>query len=137
MDRVLLVFGAITIAAALAALLGRKPGAPAGNTQHVPTLVDRGDFRRPKAPWLVAVFTAATCNTCAGVWERAQLLESSEVTVTQVEVEQSKAIHDRYRIDSVPTLVIADVDGLVKRAFLGPVTAAELWAAMADAREPS
>ena len=30
----------------------------------------------------------------------------------------------------------ADADGTVKRAFLGPVTATDLWAAMAEEREP-
>lgn len=36
----------------------------------------------------------------------------------------------------MPTLVVADADGAVKRGFLGPVTATDLWAAVADEREP-
>ncbi|MEM9467129.1 MAG: thioredoxin domain-containing protein [Actinomycetota bacterium] len=136
MDRVLLVLGAVLIAGVVAAVLGRKPGAPASNTHHVPNLLDRADFVRPEADWLVAVFTSATCNTCEGVWERAELLASDMVAAQRIDYQEEAALHERYRIDGVPTLVIADGDGTVKRAFLGPVTATDLWAAMAEEREP-
>ncbi len=136
MDRVLLVLGAVAIAGVVALVLGRKPGAPASNTHHVPNLLDRRDFDRPDAEWLVAVFTSATCNTCEGVWERAELLVSNAVAAQRIDYQDDRALHERYRIDGVPTLVIADGDGTVKRAFLGPVTATDLWAAMAEEREP-
>jgi hypothetical protein len=136
MDRVLLVLGGIAIAGAVAALLGRKTAAPAANTHHIPRQLRRLDFPRPEAPWLVAVFTSATCDTCGGVWERAQHLESDQVAVTEIEVGVDKKLHDRYKIDAVPTLVICDADGEVKRAFLGPTTSTDLWAAVAEVREP-
>lgn len=136
MDRVLLVLGGIAVAGAVVALLGRRTDAPAANTTHIPRHLDRTDFARPDAPWLVAVFTSATCSTCAGVWDRARHLESDAVAVTEVEVGRDPALHQRYRIDGVPTLVMADATGTVHRAFLGPVTTADLWAAMAEAREP-
>ena len=136
MDRVLLVLGAVAIAGVVAMLLGRKPGAPASNTHHVPNLLDRDDFVRPDAPWLVAVFTSSTCDTCAGVWERADLLTSDEVATQRIDYQDDRKLHERYNIDGVPTLVVADADGTVKRAFLGPVTATDLWAAVADEREP-
>ena len=136
MDRVLLVLGGIAIAGVVAALIGRRTAPPAANTHHVPTQLDRADFPRPDAPWLVAVFTSATCDSCAGVWDRARHLESDQVAVVELEVSAEKALHDRYKIDGVPTLVITDVTGEVKRAFLGPTTATDLWAAMADVREP-
>ena len=136
MDRVLLVLGAVLIAGIVALVLGRKPGAPASNTHHVPNLLDRSDFVRPDAEWLVAVFTSSTCATCAGVWERADLLTSDAVATQRIDYQDDTALHERYRIDGVPTLVIADADGTVKRAFLGPVTATDLWAAMAEEREP-
>jgi len=136
MDRVLLVFGAVAIAATAAALLGRRPGPPASNTHHVPNLLDRRDFTRPDAPWLVVVFSSSTCDACAGVWERAELLHSTEVATQRVDFERDPALHRRYRIDGVPTLVITDRDGVVKRGFLGPMTSTDLWAAMAEEREP-
>ncbi len=134
MDRVLLVIGAVAVAGAVATMLGRRTAAPAANTHHVPRQLDRSDFTRPDAPWLVVVFTAATCDTCAGVWERAAVLESSHVAVQEAESTRDAALHDRYRIDGVPTLVVADETGVVHRAFLGPVTATDLWAAVAEAR---
>ena len=136
MDRVLLVLGAILIAGVVALVLGRKPDAPASNTNHVPSILDRNDFVRPTAEWLVAVFTSSTCNTCEGVWERAELLGSDAVATQRIDYQDDTSLHERYRIDGVPTLVIADRDGTVKRAFLGPVTATDLWAAMAEEREP-
>ena len=136
MDRVLLVLGGVAIAGLVAAIVGRRSAAPAANTHHIPRQLDRADLPHPEVPWLVAIFTSATCDTCAGVWERAQHLASDQVSVVELEVGVEKAIHERYKIDGVPTLVIADANGEVKRAFLGPTTTTDLWAAMADAREP-
>ena len=45
-------------------------------------------------------------------------------------------LHQRYEIDAVPTTVIADENGVVKRGFIGPVTATDLWAGLAEVREP-
>ena len=136
MSSALLVIGGVAVALLVAMVLGRKPGAPASNTHHVPNLLDRNDFVRPEAPWLVAVFTSSTCDTCAGVWERAELLTSDQVATQRIDFQTDKALHERYNIDGVPTLVGADADGAVKRGFLGPVTATDLWAAVADEREP-
>jgi hypothetical protein len=135
MDRLLLVLGAVTIAGAVGSLLGRRPGAPAANTHNVPVLLDRNDFDRPEAAWLVAVFTSSTCNTCAGVWERAEVLASDHVVVQRLDYQTEKRLHDRYNIDGVPTVAIADQDGTVVRGFLGPLTASDLWAALAEARD--
>ncbi|GJM39008.1 MAG: hypothetical protein DHS20C19_23750 [Acidimicrobiales bacterium] len=136
MDRFLLVLGGVAIAGLVVALVGRRTAAPAANTHHIPSHLDRADFPRPDAAWLVAVFTSATCDTCAGVWDRARHLGSDHVAVVELEVGEAKNIHEKYKIDGVPTLVIADTAGAVQRAFLGPTTATDLWAAMADVREP-
>ncbi len=135
MDRAILVLGAVAIAGVVAAFLGRRTAPPAANTHHIPRQLHRSDFAGPDVPWLVVVFTSATCSTCAGVLERAQLLASSEVAVQEVEVNADAELHERYRIDGVPTLVVADGSGAVVESFLGPVTSADLWAAVALARE--
>jgi len=114
---------------------GRRP-APTVVPGELPRTFDRSDFARPEAPWLVAVFTSATCGTCAGVWERAQPLESDAVAVAELELVEAKHLHERYGIEAVPTTVIVDAEGVVQRSFLGPVTATDLWAAVAEAREP-
>ena len=136
MDRVLLVVGALAIAGAFAALLGRRTAAPSSNTHHVPSVLDRRDFERPDAPWLVAVFTSSTCDICSAVADKARVLESADVAVQEVEFTADRALHQRYGIDAVPAVVIAGADGATRQSFLGPVNATDLWAAMAEVREP-
>jgi hypothetical protein len=115
----------------------RRPAdAPVRTGYAVPTQVARADFVRPEAPWLVVVFTSSTCTSCAGVWERAQPLASEAVAVQEVEVVAHKDLHDRYGIEAVPAALVVDAEGVVVRSFLGPVTATDLWAAVAEAREP-
>jgi hypothetical protein len=45
-------------------------------------------------------------------------------------------MHARYKIEAVPALVVADAAGVVKAGFLGPIKAQDLWAAVAECREP-
>jgi len=35
----------------------------------------------------------------------------------------------------VPSVIVADRDGVVRASFVGPVTAADLWAAVAEVRD--
>jgi len=137
-ERIVLASGLAVVALVVAALLQRRqrPDAPARTGYGLPLQLDRADFTRPEAPWLVAVFTSATCNSCRGVWERAQPLESPSVAVQQLEHQAERVLHDRYEIDAVPTTLVVDADGVVAASFLGPVTATDLWAAVAEAREP-
>lgn len=114
----------------------RRPDPPVRTGWTVPDQLDRADFVRPDAPWLVAVFTSATCTTCRDIMGKAAVLESGEVAVQEAEFVRDRALHDRYGIDAVPTLLIADAQGVVRRSFLGPTTAPHLWAAVAELREP-
>ena len=135
MSSALLVIGGVAVALLVAMVLGRKPEhlPPTPITSPTCSTATTSCGRRH---WLVAVFTSSTCDTCAGVWERAELLTSDQVATQRVDFQTDKALHERYNIDGVPTLVVADADGAVKRGFLGPVTATDLWAAVADEREP-
>ena len=131
-----LVLAAVAIGVAVVLERRRRPPAPTNAGHMLPDQLDRGDFARSEAPWLVAVFTSATCNTCAGVWDKARLLESDGVAVQQVEVSAARDLHDRYRITAVPAVVVADAAGVVRSTFLGPITATDLWATVAELREP-
>ena len=126
------------VALGVAAVIQRRqrPDAPVRTGYAVPAQVDRNDFPRPEAPWLVAVFTSASCNTCAGVWERAQPLESDMVAVAELELTAARPLHERYAIEAVPTTLVVDSEGVVAASFIGPITAADLWAAVAETREP-
>jgi hypothetical protein len=130
------VLAAAVLLVAAVAQRRRRPDAPARTGYSAPQQLDRHDFARPDAPWLVAVFSSASCDSCRGVWERARHLESPQVAVQEVEVGARQDLHDRYAIDAVPTAVVADARGVVVRHFIGPVTATDLWAAVAEAREP-
>ncbi len=137
MDRLVIALAIAVAAVVVATVLRRRrrsdaPTQPAG---HVPVQLDRGDFDRPDAEWLVAVFTSATCATCQDVKAKAAVLASDDVAVVDVEYQRDRALQERYRIDAVPLVVIADRAGVVRHSFLGPVTATDLWAAVAGVRE--
>ncbi len=138
MERVVIVVVVGLVAMVVAAIVQRqKPSlAPADTGFEVPTQLHREDFDRPETPWLVVLFTSATCRSCQGMWDKARHLESDAVAVQQIEITAAKAIHERYRIDAIPTTLVADADGVVRSSFLGPATATDLWAAVAELREP-
>jgi hypothetical protein len=140
--QVLLAAGIAVAAVVIAAVMRRRrPDVPTQPARHVPTQLDRRDFvplhgDQPDVPWLVAVFSSSTCAACQQVWSKAQVMASSEVAVVEVEYTAHKDLHGRYRIDSVPLTLIVDADGVVCEHFLGPMTATDLWAAVARVRDP-
>lgn len=137
MERLLVVLVVAAVAVVVALVVQRRqPAAPVATGYHVPGQLHRRDFDRPDAEWLVVVFTSSTCSSCAGVWDKVRVLESDAVATQEVEVSAHRELHDRYRIDGVPTTVVADPDGVVRASFLGPATATDLWAALAELREP-
>ena len=129
----------VVLGAVVVGLVLRRRQTVAAPTQPrlvVPAQLDRADFPQATAPWIVVVFSSATCHTCADIRRKAAVLESKEVAVVDVEFPSAKALHDKYDIQAVPLVAIADADGVVHRGFAGPVSATDLWAAVADAREP-
>lgn len=85
---------------------------------------------------MVVVFSSASCLSCAGTWAKAELMASEAVAVQEVEAISRKDLHDRYQVDAVPMVLVADAAGAVMRSFIGPPTATDLWAALAELREP-
>ena len=137
MQRVVLVVLAAAVAVAVSAVLRRRASdAPTQGGFQIPSQLDRGDFDSPDVPWLVAVFTSSTCNACADVAAKAAVLASPNVAVQRIDFVEDRQLHERYRIEAVPTLVIVDDRGVVRNGFLGPVKAQDLWAAVAECREP-
>lgn len=137
MANLIAVAAAIVVAVVIALVLQRRaPEPPTQGGFHVPTQIDRNDFPQVTSPWMVAVFSSLTCDSCADVVSKAQVLASSEVAVVNVTFQNDKALHERYNIDAVPTLVVIDADGVVRVGFIGPVKAQDLWAAVAECRDP-
>jgi hypothetical protein len=114
----------------------RRPDAPPRDVFPVPRQLDRDDFVRPDAPFLVALFSSTTCESCQGLPEKLAVLESADVATCEIELGAAGALHQRYQISAIPMLVVADADGVVRRAFVGAVTATDLWAAVAEVRAP-
>lgn len=137
-QRLILAASVVTMATALAIVLQRRrPEVPTRGDWPIPYQLDRDDFAHSQAPWLVAVFTSATCDTCAGVVAACAPMASPAVGVVEVEVGTDPELHRRYGIEAVPTLVVADADGVVRVSFVGPPGAGELWSAIADLRANS
>jgi len=134
-----IIAGALVIVAVVAALLiqRRKPAAPTQPRNFdVPAQLDRADFAGADLPWLVAVFTSSTCESCERATAKAAVLASSLVAYEEIPYQSRKDLHERYKIDIVPMIVAADEKGVVRASFIGVPTATDLWAAVAEARQP-
>jgi len=131
------IVGVVVVVALLANLWQRKRqvDAPTQGASEVPSQIDRADFARPNAPWIVLAFTSATCQTCSDIERKVRVLETNSVAIQILEYTAERELHERYKIDAVPAVLMADADGVVQANFLGPVSATDLWAALARARD--
>jgi thioredoxin-related protein len=131
------IVGVVVVVALLANLWKRKRqvDAPTQGASEVPTQIDRADFVRPDAPWIVLAFTSATCQTCSDIERKVRVLETKSVAMQILEYTAERELHERYKIDAVPAVLMADANGVVQANFLGPVSATDLWAALARVRD--
>ncbi len=137
MERLAVATVLVVVAVVVALVLrSRRPEPPSQPRWAVPAQLDRADFDGKDTPWLVAVFSSASCASCADAISKAVPLASSNVIVQEVELGSRADLHQRYGIEAVPTTLVADRDGVVRAAFVGPPSATELWAAVAEVREP-
>lgn len=140
MERLLLAVGIAVVACAVAVVLRRRRPAPPTQPQYsVPAQLDRADFGDGGAadrPWLVVVFSSETCQSCGSALEKARVLESESVAFVDVPFQTRRDLHERYNVDVVPLIVVADEAGVVRASFIGSPTATDLWAAVAEARHP-
>lgn len=102
----------------------------------MPSQLDRADFAYPNAAWLVVVFTSETCLSCAEMRRKAEVLTSPDVAYQDVSWQADRRLHERYQVETVPMLVLADRHGVVRASFVGTPSATDLWAAVAEARNP-
>ena len=131
------IVGVVVVIALLANLWQRKRqvDAPTQGASEVPSQIDRADFTRSDAPWIVLAFTSATCQTCSDIERKVRVLETNSVAIQILEYTAERELHERYKIDAVPTVLMADANGVVQANFLGPVSATDLWAALARVRD--
>ena len=114
----------------------RRPAPPPRDTYPIPRQLDRQDFARPDAPWLVAYFSSTVCDSCRGLGPKVTILDSADVSACELDAVAQRDLHQRYEISAIPMILIADAEGVVRRAFVGATTATDLWAAVAELRTP-
>jgi hypothetical protein len=135
--RLIIAAALLLVAAAVAWRLRAQAATdPVRASGEAPRQLHRADFPRADAPWLVVLFSSASCDTCATMAAKLAVLESDDVAVCEVEFGADRALHERYAIDSVPLVVVADHEGVTRAVFLGPTSATDLWAAVAELRRP-
>jgi len=134
--RVVVAVAILAVAVALAWWLEhRRVAAPPSQGRAVaPQQLDRNDFPRPDASWLVVLFTSRHCDSCAGLVDKALPLASDEVGVVEVEYTLQPDLHARYQIDAAPITVLVDREGVTRGSFVGAFSAPELWSALAELR---
>jgi len=134
-DRFYLLVLVASVAGILAYAFQRKvQETPVRTGWSVPDQVNRADFILPDTPWLVAVFTSSSCNTCPEVLAKASPLASDQVVVQELEAKKEKDLHDRYKIEAVPLVALIDAQGVVRSHFLGPISSSQLWSSLAELR---
>lgn len=138
MSSAFVAIGVFVVVAAIALVARRRQvvDVPTQKSWTVPQQLDPADFPARGEGWSVVVFTSSSCHVCADVAAKALVLASSEVSVYEVEYTSRRELHTKYGIDAVPTLLVADREGVVRHHSLGPVTATDLWAAVARVRDP-
>ena len=141
MERLLVAAVLVVLAVVVARLLERRrPAAPTQSGLRAgwvpPAQLDRDDFAAPDRPWLVAVFTSATCASCLATTAKARVLESPLVAFQDIPWQERKDLHERYGVEVAPLTLLVDHDGVVRASLVGEPTATDLWAALAEARDP-
>jgi hypothetical protein len=136
-SRLVIALVLLVVAVVVAVILRRRrPEPPTQATWDVPSQLDRDDFDRPDTPWLLAVFTSATCESCEGALTKAAPLAGADVAFQEISWQTRRDLHERYRVETVPMILLADPDGVVRASFIGTPPTADLWAAVAEARRP-
>jgi hypothetical protein len=135
--RVVIALVLVVVVLAVATYLRRGRTAPPPRDAYpIPRQLDRGDFPRSDAPWLVAYFSSTLCDSCRGLGPKVAVLASDAVSVCELDAVDARDLHQRYEISAIPMILIADGEGVVRRAFVGATTATDLWAAVAELRRP-
>lgn len=130
MTRIIALIVLTALAVGIALLLQRRrPDPPSAPSYRAPSQLDLDDFTDTAGRVLIALFASLTCETCPRAWaaiEEVAAGVADRVAVQRLDVQTDPDLHKRYRIDGVPTTVIADRDGVVVNAFFGPVTNEQL-----------
>lgn len=129
----LVIAGALVVVALIVAwvLERRRDDTPFSVRRgEVPTRVRPSDVGLADGPAIV-VFTEASCQSCQSAIRLVRGPAGAEFPVADVEYGQDTALHQKFGIDTVPTTVVVDADGVVVGGWTGKVDPGELAAALA------
>jgi hypothetical protein len=129
----------LVVAACLGLILysrSKKPSPTSTTHYDAPSHIERGDFPDATTEVFAVAFTSASCESCHDIVTKLKAAQTSQVDISIVEYEDDhgKTLHKKYDIEAVPTVVICDSNGTTQKAFLGAVTATDLWAGLAQVR---
>ncbi len=128
--RLTILLGLTIVAVIVAVVMQRRRTEPPSSPSYrAISEIDRSEFAHPGEPVLIVMFGSLTCNTCPTVWET---IESIGVPAERVDVQDDPERHRRYRIDGVPTTVIANSSGVVAKTFFGPLSKNQLQEALSQ-----
>lgn len=135
MERLAIAAALVVIALAVALVAQRRRGVGASGVPHssVPASVDLSSLGIDAGPAIV-VFTEETCQTCAAAIAVVRGPAGAGLPVTEVPFAAERELHRRHGIDTVPTTVVADLDGQVVDGWIGRVEVSGLAAALAQVR---
>lgn len=114
---IVLVIAAAAVAVSTA-VNRRRPDPPSTPQTAVPQQLDRADFG-DTGGWLLVLFSSETCLACRDARDTLAPVVVDGLRVEECSFPEDRAVHDRYAIDSVPTVVLADPDGVVQWSYLG------------------
>jgi len=77
------------------------------------------DFEKPQGKWLLIFFSSDTCNSCNNVRSLINDLTDDSFHIQEIEFPKRKDLHQRYGINSVPIVLIANEEGVVIWSFAG------------------
>jgi hypothetical protein len=134
--RIVVAVGLVAVAALVAWALDRRrrSSPPTQGTATIPDQLDRRDFPRSEAPWLVVLWSSRNCESCRDLFDNVSALASDDVAVVEVEYQTDPQLHRRYRIDAAPVTIVVDHEGVTRASFAGRFSATDLWAALANLR---
>ncbi len=133
MDRLIVAVVLVVLSVAAAVVINRRQAGAPFTIRHgaVPSRVRPEDVGLPAGAAIV-IFTEATCRSCQQALALVKGPAGAELPVAEIEYGQQRPLHDQYGIDTVPTTVVVDAEGVVVGGWTGSVDPGLLAAALAE-----
>ena len=97
----------------------RRPDGPSVPRSVLPHQLDRADFLDPNCEWALLLFTSDSCEACEIASAQVSKVSQSNLMVQSIEFPEMEVLHKKYAIHSVPSLLLADREGVVQWSFAG------------------